>query len=348
MEIRAISSGGSITKQAPLPPTPASSTTSVAEDNRRSTRQVRGTGQVPLSRPKTRQPQKAQQAKKRFRLDSDDEDEAAEKVVTESARLVRTPSKRLRRGEMVSPVRDPSLPAIVIQAPTPLKVPLPPPLKTLPGGSGSNHRDRRGYREGSSPSPTGVKEEEDEHRVMANYEESERPEEDNVEVKEENIVPSPSTENDPPLFSISQADPVTTDLPSRPDEDEDTGAVRALRPVASFEDFTLWTPDAPLPGFRADELEVRDQAGLEGRGEGEEDEGKDAPDGALRRGWWRTGGAGEGGDEMVRAMGEWLGLVEMVISFLRGRSVQISLTQAQLNRPVYLEGPEDDDSDDDC
>jgi len=32
----------------------------------------------------------------------------------------------------------------------------------------------------------------------------------------------------------------------------------------------------------------------------------------LRKGWWRTGGAGEGGDEIVRALGEWIGLVEEV------------------------------------
>ncbi|GMK55433.1 hypothetical protein CspeluHIS016_0204890 [Cutaneotrichosporon spelunceum] len=30
------------------------------------------------------------------------------------------------------------------------------------------------------------------------------------------------------------------------------------------------------------------------------------------QGWWRRGGAGEGGDEVVRALGEWLGLNEII------------------------------------
>jgi hypothetical protein len=91
------------------------------------------------------------------------------------------------------------------------------------------------------------------------------------------------TENDPPQEEI---------------EGEYTNA-RVLRPASTFNSFTLWTPDGPLPGFKQDETEEdskdEDEAGVK-----------------LRKGWWRTGGAGEGGDEIVRALGEWIGLVEEV------------------------------------
>lgn len=77
--------------------------------------------------------------------------------------------------------------------------------------------------------------------------------------------------------------------------------------------------DVPLTGFRSDELE-------------EKHEQRDAGEAGcatinLRPSWWRHDGAGEGGDEFVRGMGEWLGLVEV------------------LNKPVYLEGLDDDDED---
>ncbi|KLT41962.1 hypothetical protein CC85DRAFT_328529 [Cutaneotrichosporon oleaginosum] len=67
---------------------------------------------------------------------------------------------------------------------------------------------------------------------------------------------------------------------------EEHTALRVLTPTATFSSFTLWTPDAPLAGFRADEVEVE--------------------------GHWRQGGAGEGGDAFVRALGEWLGLNEII------------------------------------
>jgi len=75
---------------------------------------------------------------------------------------------------------------------------------------------------------------------------------------------------------------------------------RVLRPSSTFDSFTLWTPDGPLPGFKQDE-------------DPEKTEDEEVEGGVkLRKGWWRTGGAGEGGDEMVRALGEWIGLVEEV------------------------------------
>ncbi|BEJ16057.1 hypothetical protein CspHIS471_0506620 [Cutaneotrichosporon sp. HIS471] len=77
------------------------------------------------------------------------------------------------------------------------------------------------------------------------------------------------------------------------------GSFRVLMPTARFDRFTLWTPDAPLAGFRPDE---RDGP------EGENQERK----GEEQGGWWRRGGAGEGGDEFVRALGEWLGLNEII------------------------------------
>lgn len=61
---------------------------------------------------------------------------------------------------------------------------------------------------------------------------------------------------------------------------------RVLKPVSGFSSFTLWTPDAPLAGF---------------------DQEEEIPEGG-----WRRGGAGDGGDEFVRALGEWLGICQVV------------------------------------
>ena len=80
---------------------------------------TRGAGQVASSRPKPRQAVKRSEAKKRFRLDSDEEEDGEVEVKTT---VVRTPRKRIRAtGMCVSPVRGPGLPAIVVQAPTPIK-----------------------------------------------------------------------------------------------------------------------------------------------------------------------------------------------------------------------------------
>lgn len=131
--------------------------------------------------------------------------------------------------------------------------------------------------------------------------------------------------------------------------DEYDGPTRMLKAVSTFSSFTLWTPDGPLAGFRPDELidgqSVTAVEGPEGTAvpvavdEAQVSENSNAPiekeggthltkeeaeaaeaarEGGssggvkLRPSWWRTGGAGEGGDEVVRALGEWLGLVECV------------------------------------
>ena len=124
-------------------------------------------------------------------------------------------------------------------------------------------------------------------------------------------------------------------------------AVRVLHPTALFDEITLWTPDGPLAGFRPDEgVSIHTENGENGSelavngvkdderqtrqaldhvlvNESERNgEDMDVENGVqpgstghgqnLAKGWWRIGGAGEGGDEFVRAMGEWIGLVEMV------------------------------------
>jgi hypothetical protein len=98
------------------------------------------------------------------------------------------------------------------------------------------------------------------------------------------------------------ADATTEAAPVPEEEAPAEAALRVLTPVAAFSEFTLWTPDAPLAGFRPDELTMKEEMGGEG-------EGEQAP-----RVWWRRGGAGEGGDEFVRALGEWIGLNEIVCS----------------------------------
>ncbi|WOO81089.1 uncharacterized protein LOC62_03G004617 [Vanrija pseudolonga] len=102
---------------------------------------------------------------------------------------------------------------------------------------------------------------------------------------------------------------------------------RVLMPVGAFDAFTLWTPDAPLAGYARGAAAAAGEGkeGVEGQGEGEgEGEGTKG-----EAGWWSaTGGGGEGGDEFVRALGEWLGLCEII------------------HAPVYLDDG-DDESDDD-
>lgn len=93
------------------------------------------------------------------------------------------------------------------------------------------------------------------------------------------------------------------EMDEREPEPEAYTNARVLRPTSSFNSFTLWTPDGPLPGFKQDECQTTDEKDSEEMEEGGV---------KLRKGWWRTGGAGEGGDEIVRALGEWIGLVEEV------------------------------------
>lgn len=138
----------------------------------------------------------------------------------------------------------------------------------------------------------------------------------------EPFIPSPETENDPPAFNIT---PPPYTLINKEEEQEhehkqqnDDGPVRILCPTAEFQGFMLYTGDVPLMGFRADELEKERPREERVR---EEEAGRDLPESDcgsninLRPSWWRHGGAGEGGDEFVRGMGEWLGLVEVVSGF---------------------------------
>lgn len=143
----------------------------------------------------------------------------------------------------------------------------------------------------------------------------------------EPFIPSPETENDPPAFNITPPPhpPYTLVNEEKEEEQEhehaqqnDDGPVRILCPTAEFQGFMLYTGDVPLMGFRAEELDkerVREERVRE------EEAGRDLPESGcgsninLRPSWWRHGGAGEGGDEFVRGMGEWLGLVEVVSGF---------------------------------
>lgn len=256
---------------------------------------VRGAGQVALSKPKTRQAKQAT-VKRRYQIDSEDEDEGH----IELAR-VETPSKRTRSGTTATPM-------IVVQEATPLKEPLPTPKKRLGTVSREERLPGAGRRSRSpSPAPTEVSQ------------------------NSEAVIPSPATEEDPPTFPIDTKPATAENAKVEKEEAEDTTRVRqvmtpapteteivkseadgpeisveytnarVLRPASTFESFTLWTPDGPLPGFKQDETEA----------EAEAEEGAEGGV-KLRKGWWRTGGAGEGGDEIVRALGEWIGLVEEV------------------------------------
>lgn len=307
-----------------LTPAPSESGTSAAVSEGRVTR-ARGAGQVALARPRTRQPPKKQVGRKRIRLDSDDEEDGdaegeAQSTNTKNQQAGPSTPKKASAGTDSEKVKretpsDVDLPVIVVQHPTPRR-PLAPASTDI------------------SLAPTETSEGEatvDDEPVT------------DQTVVSENIVPSPATENDPPPFPVSphqsltdvsavlQAQPESqSTTPAEVDETEtDAKAVRVLRPTSTFTEITLWAPDAPLAGFRADEAQggssasaesadpdakppITEQSENEQQGsvnalKTEEDAGI-----KLHPGWWRVGGAGEGGDEFVRAMGEWLGLVEMV------------------------------------
>lgn len=204
-------------------------------------------------------------------------------------------SKRVKSGTpATTPKRTVSVPEIVIQEPTPLKRP-PPPATT---------EEERQEGDGAS-----------------------------IEVHEvkEPFIPSPETENDPPAFNITPPPPPPTLVNEEHEHEQeheheheqqnDDGPVRILCPTAEFQGFMLYTGDVPLMGFRAEELEKERACEERVREEREEEAGRDVPESIcgsninLRPSWWRHGGAGEGGDEFVRGMGEWLGLVEVVSGF---------------------------------
>ena len=270
---------------------------------------VRGAGQVALSRPKTRQAKTGTIKRKRYQIDSDDEDDGHIEL---AAVEVETPRKRTRSGTNAAAEH---LPVIVVQEATPLKEPLPTPKKRL-GTVSTQERLPGAGRRSTSPSPAAT--------------------EVSLSSSSEAVIPSPATENDPPAFPVSDSKPLIEEEPvaagieiqqvERPkDAQVEYGPLtpaastdtikteidsvevtegytnaRVLRPSSTFDSFTLWTPDGPLPGFKQDE-------------DPEKAEDQEVEGGVkLRPGWWRTGGAGEGGDEIVRALGEWIGLVEEV------------------------------------
>lgn len=329
----AASSSSGKARHAEWPLTPASSSASVmsaaATDDdgtalRRSGRtsgtareRVRGAGQQALARPK-RGAVRAAPAKKRFRLDSDseEEDNDDDSKAGQGGRVLRTPSKRARHAPAVeTPKLRGPVPDIVVQEATPLKEPLPPGLKSLRSAAEESmppiDEPSESLAESDEPLPTLTAD-------SANGEQA--------DLKEE-VIPSPATEDLPPAFPVLTPQSSVADLKPQLDEDDKDDVVhleehdaytRQLRPTSTFTEFTLWTPDAPLAGFRADEQAADDAAAQE-----EEDGVK------LEKGWWRTGGAGEGGDEVVRGLGEFIGLMEV------------------LNKPTYLDEMEDDGNSDD-
>ena len=283
--------------------------------------------------------------RKRLRLDSDSEEEDP------PAEPNTTPPKRQKGKAQITPVKPPplELPEIKVQSPTP--------RKGLPDEEGWGTMRLRG--------PTGMEEADPYGGIEAEQVEYVR-----TEVVDESVVPSPATEDLPPLFKVESKTNIVEDAkaitPSdgvagieesgkmaegqlmREEADEtssnDTDFVRQLRPISTFDSITLWTADVPLAGFRQDELLNRTDINVEDSGPASselmapQDEGAgslmpkveengevkvgapvDTPDAGsdgkstdVNPGWWRVGGAGEGGDEFVRGMGEWLGLVHMV------------------------------------
>lgn len=286
----------------------------------RSVAGIKGAGQIALSKPRTIRTA----PKKRTLLDSDDEQEDVQDG----------DGPRTRRVKVTTPKKN-AVPEIVIQEPTPLK-----PLSTRPGGGGGGGGGgEKASPEGVSPvscSPTIIRdghldlsltltEEEEDTRIA-------------VEEVKEPLIPLPDTENDSPVFSIPSP-PLVKHVKEEEEEEEGGGGpVRILYPKAQFQGFMLYTPDGPLVGFRADELEKRGQQVEQSESQAQSHSHSQAQTETqshsqsqaqtetslesdsrsninLRPSWWRQGGAGEGGDEFVRGMGEWLGLVQVVRFF---------------------------------
>ncbi|WWC85378.1 uncharacterized protein L201_000241 [Kwoniella dendrophila CBS 6074] len=180
----------------------------------------------------------------------------------------------------------------------------------------------------------------------------------NEVVNEEDLIPSPSTENDLPSFVISSSSSSSSILNINPKTDIDDkenqnqnqnqnesydGPIRRLEPISTFNGFMLYTPDDPLIGFRSNEssepehskVDKEDDMIIVNAEEGSNTTENTGPSKEtniqVRKSWWRLGGAGEGGDEFIRGLGEYLGLCEI------------------LNEPVYLDdiNDADDDADDD-
>lgn len=287
-----------IVSDAPL--TPSASIDTVEDDTggRSSTRsstvgRIKGAGQIALSKPRTRRTA----PKKRTVLDSDDDiDNHHDEVDEQDGDRPSRRSKRVRT--MTTPEKNAAVPEIVVQQATPLKQPpCSPPIVR------DGHLDLR---------PTLM---EEDTRIA-------------VEEVNEPFIPSPETGNDSSVFSsplVKQDNNV---------KEEYDGPVRILYPKAQFQGFMLYTGDGPLVGFREDELEKREQqVGAGERRQMNESQSESQSQSQsqaqtetslesdsqsninLRPSWWRQGGAGEGGDEFVRGMGEWLGLVQVVSLF---------------------------------
>ncbi|ORX39753.1 ribonuclease H2, subunit C, partial [Kockovaella imperatae] len=306
---------------------------------RRSPRKVKGSGQVALSKPRQ---SFRRGLRKRLRLDSDSEDENE----APTSMPVATTPKRGRARETKTPVKAVPIivPEIKVQGPTPRKPheEEPVPQFRLRGPTGMDDHESYDGAHSASGSEESVK----------------------SEASEEPIVPSPSTEDQPPLFKVEPGStsgevqhvevvPTESGIEERGQTSEnwsDPNCVRQLRPVSRFESITLWTPDAPLGGFRQDEVAVSrksvDPGSIEDSDAARTEEAKAVAEEAsaaagdaaakdaqalnLNKGWWRVGGAGEGGDDFVRGMGEWIGLVQV------------------LNDPVYLQRhPEDENEEED-
>jgi hypothetical protein len=128
------------------------------------------------------------------------------------------------------------------------------------------------------------------------------------EAEEEDNAPTLAPAPSAPV--PANADPYYEDEYANADETDNGSSAtsaRVLVPTAMWSSFTLWTPDAPLAGFDAEEMSRRAEEVT-----AESNDADDAGKAQTRRGWWRRGGAGEGGDEFVRALGEWVGLCEVV------------------------------------
>lgn len=316
---------------APL--TPCASIDTVEEDTdgrlqRSTSRSVRikGAGQIALSKPRTR---RTALKKKRTLLDSDDDNDNHHHDGGGGEQDGDRP--RTRRIKMTTPKKH-AVPEIVIQEPTPLKpCSLAAPARRADGSGG------KASPEGVSPvscSPTIIR---DGHHLdlPLTLTEEEGDTRIAVEEVEEPFIPSPEMENDSPGFSIPSPPFVKQVKEEEVKEEEEEGGggpVRILYPKAQFQGFMLYTGDGPLVGFRADELEKRQVEAEEERRQMNESQSESQsqsqsqtetqtetslePDSRsninLRPSWWRQGGAGEGGDEFVRGMGEWLGLVHVV------------------------------------
>lgn len=246
---------------------------------------ARGSGQVALSRPRTRATRTTRARKARIELSDDEEEEDVVKPMAKRAKVEQPPppvvvtmeEAKVEEGDEGRRTRlsTPDVPAIVV-------------VSATPGPSQQAKEEPASPADDAPPTPT-------------------------------DSLPSES-ELKPP---VAEAPTLAESLPSEPkaevqrakielEENEEPSDVRVLHPTTGFEHILLWTPDAPMPGFQTDELDDKEV-------EDEKEQGGEVEKsalGQLRRSWWRQGGAGEGGDEFVRGLGEWIGLSEIVSLFI--------------------------------